>query len=181
MSGIEAGPIPVAGIMDCNFMSERAESQAYRCKALEHRRERDDLLARSFDAHGQGLFLASAYYSQLARIHHDAMTMANQRAAAIIASFVNKRHLLTPETTLDLHYLHVGEALALLGDFLERERRRKGPEEERQVVIVTGRGAHSNGPARVKDAVVRFLEHKRMRYTEQNPGRLAVTLQHFAI
>lgn len=167
--------------MDCNFMSERAESQAYRCKALEHRRERDDLLARSFDAHGQGLFLASAYYSQLARIHHDAMTMANQRAAAIIASFVNKRHLLTPETTLDLHYLHVGEALALLGDFLERERRRKGPEEERQVVIVTGRGAHSNGPARVKDAVVKFLEHKRMRYTEQNPGRLAVTLQHCTI
>lgn len=105
------------------------------------------------------------------------MREANHRAASQIFQRVNSS--LLPRNILDLHGLHVEEALEHLGDVLET----KTSECVRglcrpQLSVITGRGNHSQGGvARIRPAVLDYLTKKHYRFTEPKPGLLLVSLK----
>nr|CAG4640919.1 EOG090X07J8 [Eulimnadia texana] len=78
------------------------------------------------------------------------------------------------EKTIDLHQLHVKEALSYLESFIAEVSR----DGKTVVTVITGQGNHSiNGRARIKPAVEAFLCQKKYRFYELNPGALRVYLK----
>ena len=80
---------------------------------------------------------------------------------------------------LDLHGLHVNEAIPLLKRQLASLRvAARASQQRQQVLICVGTGHHTKGsrtPARLPVAVEKFLvEDERLPFTEQQPGMLRV-------
>uniref|UniRef100_A0A2K5N6X1 NEDD4 binding protein 2 n=1 Tax=Cercocebus atys TaxID=9531 RepID=A0A2K5N6X1_CERAT len=110
-------------------------------------------------------------------LHEQKMKEANHLAAIEIFEKVNAS--LLPQNVLDLHGLHVDEALEHLMRVLEKK-----TEEFKQnggkpyLSVITGRGNHSQGGvARIKPAVIKYLISHSFRFSEIKPGCLKVMLK----
>jgi DNA-nicking Smr family endonuclease len=91
------------------------------------------------------------------------MDDANTRAAASLLS----AHTLTQDnsTTLDMHYLHVAEALEALDLFLDHHIAKLAERQatKQRLVLITGRGLRSlGGKSRIRPAVERRLRERGM-------------------
>lgn len=87
-------------------------------------------------------------------------------------------------TTLDLHFLQVSEALNVLDLFVDEVIRELHESKNKKAIvyIITGRGLHSaGGRPRLKPAVQSRLLKRDLRYVEQNPGMLRVTIPRTAM
>jgi DNA-nicking Smr family endonuclease len=93
------------------------------------------------------------------------MKEANSRAAALILHLHND----LSSQFLDLHGLYVDEALAALEDKLQ------STTDQPVLYVITGKGLHSKGDARIKPAVISYLNSKAYRF-EELPGKLKVKL-----
>ncbi|XP_075423728.1 NEDD4-binding protein 2-like isoform X3 [Ascaphus truei] len=105
------------------------------------------------------------------------MKASNHRAAMQIFQRVNE--FLLPENILDLHGLHVDEAMKhfrqVLQDKSEEFKQSGG---KSYLSVITGRGNHSQGGvARIKPAVIDYLTNHDFRFVEIKPGVLRVTLK----
>lgn len=66
-------------------------------------------------------------------------------------------------TTLDLHYLHVSEAVGVLDLFLD-ESIRQLSSRKMEIFIITGRGLHSlDGKSKLKPAIKQRLKQRGLR------------------
>lgn len=74
--------------------------------------------------------------------------------------------------TVDLHGLHVAEALARLESLIEQLQARGA----RRLRVVVGLGQHGNVPARLPAAVRRWLRERGLQYSEPYAGLLEVQL-----
>ncbi|XP_043103325.1 NEDD4-binding protein 2-like [Puntigrus tetrazona] len=84
---------------------------------------------------------------------------------------------LLPQNILDLHGLHVDEAIHHLGQVL----RGKNLEFSQglcqpQMSIITGRGNRSQGGARIRPAVLDYLKNHHYSFSEPKTGLVLVTL-----
>lgn len=79
---------------------------------------------------------------------------------------------------LDLHYLHVREALCVLKCFLELKRKdlKNSAHKHTFVEVITGYGASGTVP-KIKPAVENYLKSKRYIFTIKNEGCYMVTLE----
>ncbi|KAG7458709.1 hypothetical protein MATL_G00223570 [Megalops atlanticus] len=118
----------------------------------------------------------ASFYAQQGHLHGQKMKEANHRAAVQIFERVNAS--LLPQNVLDLHGLHVDEALYHLQRVLEE----KTAEWQQggcrpQLSVITGRGNHSQGGvARIRPAVIDYLTSHSYRFTEPKLGLVLVTL-----
>ena len=102
------------------------------------------------------------------------MKAAHERAAAFIFQERNNSNVQGGTPMLDLHGLHVAEAINVL--------RRELPNFKaagRVVHILVGTGHHTKervGGARLPSAVAEYLQNERIRYWEPQPGMLEVNL-----
>lgn len=100
------------------------------------------------------------YYSNVANLHNTKIDMYNNKAANAIVEVHSYSQ--QNQDMLDLHYLHVAEAIECLDIFLDKHIKQlkdltKG---SKYVFIITGRGLHStNGISTIKQRVKgRFRE-----------------------
>ncbi|XP_065359324.1 NEDD4-binding protein 2 [Calliphora vicina] len=120
---------------------------------------------------------AAIYYSQIANLHKKKIDMYNHRAANCIMD-AHKYTQNNPDL-LDLHYLHLIEALGCLDLFLDRHITglRVASRNYKHVFIITGRGKHSaGGVSTIKNKVKARLKERCLRWSEVNPGLLKVKL-----
>jgi NEDD4-binding protein 2 len=145
---------------------EEPEYRDYRAEAQQHANLRHEAFQKAAKAwRGKQKDLAS-YYAQQGREHSVKMEEANRRAAGLIFHKNASRH---SGNTIDLHGLHVDEALQVLA---EKMRESSGVLE-----VITGRGIHShNNIPKLKKAVVNYLYRNNINYciSPHNPGSIEV-------
>ncbi|XP_077380994.1 NEDD4-binding protein 2 [Festucalex cinctus] len=157
-------------IVDPEYKDYRAEANLQRSRQLES-------FSKAAVAYKQGHKEVASYYAQQGQLHGKRMHEANHRAAVHIFERVNSS--LLPKNILDLHGLHVAEALDHLSRILhdktaDCEQGLCGP----QLSVITGRGNHSQGGvARIRPAVMNYLNNKHHRFTEPKPGLFVVSLK----
>eukprot|EP00057_Strongylocentrotus_purpuratus_P005540 XP_003731200.2 PREDICTED: NEDD4-binding protein 2 [Strongylocentrotus purpuratus] len=160
---------------DGQFQStEQPDYEDYRAEATLHFKQRDECFKKAAKAYHAGQKELAVHYSNQGRLHSMRLKEANRRAAELI--LVQRRHV-TGENKLDLHNLHVEEALQALQEVLIERQMHPSPGQHRYLEVVTGRGKHSKmGVAKLKPAVCKFLEQKGYRFTTPNAGCLKVYL-----
>nr|XP_008109827.1 PREDICTED: NEDD4-binding protein 2 [Anolis carolinensis] len=149
----------------------------FRAEAFLHQQRRQESLTKAGEAYRMGMKPVAAFYVQQGRLHEQKMKEANHAAALQIFEKVNASKL--PENLLDLHGLHVDEALDHLSRVLqEKEEECSLAGGKPYLYVITGRGNHSQGGvARIKPAVMKYLTSHKFRFTEIKPGCLKVMLK----
>ncbi|NXG76888.1 N4BP2 protein, partial [Baryphthengus martii] len=129
----------------------------FRAEAFCHQQKRQECLKKAGEAYRMGMKSVAAFYAHQGRLHEQKMKEANHAAAVQIFEKVNAA--LLPMNVLDLHGLHVDEAVNQLSRVLQEK-----IEEYQQtggkpyLCVITGRGSHSQGGvARIKPAAIRYL------------------------
>ncbi|NXM55922.1 N4BP2 protein, partial [Illadopsis cleaveri] len=147
-----------------------------RAEAFCHQQKRQECLRKAGEAYRMGMKPVAAFYAHQGRLHEQKMKEANHAAAVQIFERVNTS--LLPMNVLDLHGLHVDEAVNQLSRVLQEK-----SEEYQQsggkpyLSVITGRGSHSQGGvARIRPAAIRYLTSHNFRFTEIKPGCLKVML-----
>ncbi|XP_071599799.1 NEDD4-binding protein 2 isoform X2 [Heliangelus exortis] len=147
-----------------------------RAEAFCHQQKRQECLKKAGEAYRMGMRSVAAFYAHQGRLHEQKMKEANHAAALQIFEKANTS--LLPMNVLDLHGLHVDEAVNHLSRVLQEK-----SEEYQQtggkayLCVITGRGSHSQGGvARIRPAAIRYLTSHNFRFTEIKPGCLKVML-----
>ncbi|NXY44439.1 N4BP2 protein, partial [Ceuthmochares aereus] len=142
---------------------EYPQYEDLRAEAFCHQQKRQECLKKAGEAHRMGMKPVAAFYAHQGRLHEQKMKEANHAAAVQIFEKVNTS--LLPMNVLDLHGLHVDEAVNHLSRVLQEK-----SEEYQQtggkpyLCVITGRGSHSQGGvARIRPAAVRYLTNHNFR------------------
>ncbi|KAH1169801.1 hypothetical protein KIL84_000786 [Mauremys mutica] len=149
----------------------------FRAEAFLHQEKKQECLKKAEAACRMGMKPVAAFYAQQGRLHEQKMKEANHAAAVQIFEKVNAS--LLPENVLDLHGLHVDEAINHLSRVLqEKSHEYKQTGGKPYLCVITGRGNHSQGGvARIKPAAIKYLTSHNFRFTEIKPGCLKVMLK----
>ncbi len=108
--------------------------------------------------------------------------MTNNNEAASINIFALNNANINESNTLDLHGLHINEAIKIFkevytkkrNDLLSNNNKKK---KKTYLFIITGCGRHStNGIARLRPRMVSYLNKNGIRFKEPNIGLLRVDL-----
>uniref|UniRef100_A0A3Q2I651 NEDD4 binding protein 2 n=1 Tax=Equus caballus TaxID=9796 RepID=A0A3Q2I651_HORSE len=156
---------------------EYPEYDDYRAEAFLHQQKRMECYSKAKEAYRMGKKNVATFYAQQGSLHEQKMKEANHLAAVEIFEKVNAS--LLPQNVLDLHGLHVDEAIEHLMTVLQQ----KTEEFEQSggkpyLSVITGRGSHSQGGvARIKPAVIKYLTSHSFRFSEIKPGCLKVMLK----
>ncbi|XP_028401375.1 uncharacterized protein LOC114524483 isoform X2 [Dendronephthya gigantea] len=165
--------------VDGNFQSFHDPSyQDYRAEAQTHYELRNECIKKAALAYSKKQGELAKVYADQARSHGEKNKEANRRAAEKILESRNNDLMHT--NTLDLHELHVNEAIEVLENVLEERRNERRSPNKRSlsyVEVITGRGNRSrDGKPRIKPAVMDYLKRKGYRYEELNSGLYRVFL-----
>lgn len=108
----------------------------------------------------------------------ETFTRRNPGAAAAIAGASGSSSSGSGAQTVDLHGLHVSEALQLLESLLLQLQPGLGGSgsRARQLRVVVGAGTHGKVPARLPAAVRRYLQEQGLPFSEPYAGLLEISL-----
>ncbi|XP_063777109.1 NEDD4-binding protein 2 isoform X1 [Pseudophryne corroboree] len=129
----------------------------FRAEAFLYRQKQQESYRKAAEAHNRGMKQVAAYYAQQGYLYGQKMKEENRRAAVQIYERANE--YLLPENILDLHGLHVDEAMKhfrkVLQDKTEEIKQNGG---KTYLLVITGRGNHSQGGVpRIKPAIIDYL------------------------
>lgn len=142
-----------------------------------HYQLRKECFAKAQNAYGKGLMSAASFYSQQGHVHTKKLNEANKRASEMILEIKNAHHR---SDTLDLHMLHVQEALRALSEFIDRkkEEMQKSGCMFMKLRVITGRGNHSAmGIPKIMPAVLDFLVKYKYSHFDTGVGVIEVHLK----
>ncbi|XP_075715467.1 NEDD4-binding protein 2 [Rhinoderma darwinii] len=149
----------------------------FRAEAFLYHQKQQESFRKAAEAHNRGMTQVAAYYAQQGYLYGQKMKEENRRAAVQI--FERANEYLLPENILDLHGLHVDEAMKhfrkVLQDKTDEFKQNGG---KPHLLVITGRGNHSQGGVpRIKPAVIDFLTNHDYRVQEKTPGVFRITLK----
>uniref|UniRef100_A0A6B2ECP2 Smr domain-containing protein n=1 Tax=Phlebotomus kandelakii TaxID=1109342 RepID=A0A6B2ECP2_9DIPT len=153
------------------------EFEETRNMASYHTQLKSECYQKAQGAIQKNLVGVAGYYNQVANLHRKKIDEYNHIAANCIVEAHNLKQ--NNSEMLDLHYLHVSEAIVCLDVFLDRHinylRTRKIP--YKFVFVITGRGLHSaRGVPTIKNNAKQRLNQRSLRCSEVNPGLLKVKI-----
>lgn len=154
------------------------DPQIYRDEAQSHYHQRQEAFQKAQEAFRRGMKTAAAYYAHIGNLHSEKLREANQRASEKILEAQNAHR--KDANCLDLHLLHVPEAISATQAFLHERQRVLIARGIRQmeVSLITGRGAHSaGGQAVLKPSIKEHLQKHGYSFYEANSGMLRVVLR----
>ncbi|XP_015770243.1 PREDICTED: NEDD4-binding protein 2-like [Acropora digitifera] len=147
----------------------------FRAEAFQHHKQRDEFFKKAALAFSNKQGDLAQVYAEQGRFHSQKVKEANARAAALILDQTNVGR---DENTIDLHGLHVSEAIEALRNFLsEKSDPNCSPSKRggKVISVITGRGNKSRGgKARIKPAILEYLKESNYRYSEPRPGLVNV-------
>lgn len=146
-----------------------------RREATVHYHMRQESFRKAKEAYQRGMKTVAAFYSQQGRAYAEKMREANERASWKLLQLRNAQ---CDDNTLDLHGLHVQEAVQVLKNYVKLKKRESWCLQKKQILrIITGRGAHSalNIP-KVKFAVEGYFLSSQLNYKEVQAGMFHVML-----
>lgn len=146
-----------------------------RREATVHYHMRQESFRKAKESYQRGMKTVAAFYSQQGRAYAEKMREANERASWKLLQLRNAQ---CDDNTLDLHGLHVQEAIQVLKNYVKLKKRESWCLQKKQTLrIITGRGAHSalNIP-KVKFAVEGYLLSSQLNYREVQAGMFHVML-----
>eukprot|EP00043_Microstomoeca_roanoka_P009460 m.89755 g.89755 ORF g.89755 m.89755 type:complete len:893 (-) comp14591_c0_seq6:387-3065(-) len=160
-------------------------SQTYlnlRGEAIEEAKLRNKLLQQATQAYIAGNPAEAKRLSRIGREHDERMKVLHRRAAETL--FTTRNKVLPDENMLDLHGLHVKEAIEYLSVFLDQL---QASNKHTICYVITGTGHHSQhkhlhhaNTARLLPAIQRWLSEHGYSYTDASTdkrgGMLCVTL-----
>ncbi|XP_031573521.1 NEDD4-binding protein 2-like isoform X2 [Actinia tenebrosa] len=142
----------------------------FRAEANTHYKLRDECFRKAAFAFSKKQGQLAQFYASQGHMHTEEIRQANRRAAARILEHKNSNG---DQNSLDLHGLHVDEALMALEEKLIFSDWPK--DRPRYLSVITGRGIHSKqGKAKIKPAVLEYLQRNNYRFEELQPGLLRV-------
>ncbi|CAG9133565.1 unnamed protein product [Plutella xylostella] len=151
---------------------------AYRQQAMQHLERRNGNHTKAQDYIRRGMTQVAAHYNSIAMYHKKQFEQANSLAAS---SLIQVNAANRSNTTLDLHYLFVAEAVEALDLFLDHHIQALRNESARQntntLFLITGRGKNSPAGPRIKPAVKRRLKERGYAISQLNPGLLSVEIR----
>ncbi|XP_062616217.1 NEDD4-binding protein 2-like [Saccostrea cucullata] len=157
--------------------AENPEYEDIRGEANLHYRLRHECFQKAQEAFRRGMKQVAHFYSNQGHLHTKKIKEANENAAQMILS--RRVEYLETKSTLDLHGLHVDEAVTVLSKVIEDQRKKlcgRG-DKKKDLFIITGRGSHSRGGvARIRPAVIRWLKQNNYNFAEVNEGLLKLRL-----
>ncbi|CAG2187103.1 N4BP2 [Mytilus edulis] len=146
-------------IKDAQTVRPSVDYEEFRGEANLHYRLRHECFQKAQEAHRRGMRQVASFYSEQGHLHTQKIKDANMRASEQILS--TRIDLLEKNSTLDLHGLHVDEAVAAMERILPNKQfeLQSNPLRQKQyLIIVTGRGMHSRGGvSKLKPAVMNYL------------------------
>lgn len=154
------------------------DPQVFRDEAQAHYHQRQEAFQKAQEASRRGMKAAASYYAHIGNLHSEKLREANQRASQKILEAKNANR--KDANCLDLHLLHVPEALSATQAFLNERQRvlvARGIK-QMEVSLITGRGVHSaGGQAILKPAIKEHLQKNGYSVCEVNSGMLKVILR----
>lgn len=193
-----SGGSPVAAPRVETGAQVSAQYSAARSAARDHARVRNMYFMQATQAYLAGNRKLAKELGAKGRAANEAMKSAHAQASSTIYRARNSAAAAQQQRVgggsggaaasfIDLHGLHVSEALQLLGrelSALQQQQRgaaggKAGGRGGRKVQICVGTGSHTKGPrtpARLPPAVEQFLADKGMRYTYVMPGLIQLQL-----
>ncbi|XP_078534437.1 NEDD4-binding protein 2 [Lissotriton helveticus] len=149
----------------------------FRTEAFLHRSKQQECFRKAAEAYRRGMKEVATFYAQQGHLHGVKVKEANHLAALQIFNRVNES--LLPENVLDLHGLHVDEAIDRMCRILqEKGEEYKCTGGKPYLSVITGRGNHSQGGVpRIKPAVIDYLTSHNFRFKEVKAGCIQVMLK----
>jgi len=146
--------IPAAAVVQCGGRTV----ESYRVEAGQHAAMMRQNFAASQAAFHRGDKAAASELSNSGRSYQIAMRRANEAAAALT---LQQNQESAAANTVDLHRLHVDEALRIAADCIDRARDGAGGRRT-HIVFIVGRGSHSvDHVARIGPALAAMLSAQR--------------------
>jgi len=148
----------------------------YRQEAIQHATLRNLAFREATQAYLSGNGAAAKKLSEQGRYHDEKMKDLHAKAGKQI--FLNRNRQFGNLLTIDLHGLHVKEAIEVLDQlFLGNNQLIERGDKKKIVSIITGAGKHSlHGRARLKPTVKNFLRDHKITHTETQAGVFVVQI-----
>lgn len=161
-----------------------AIAKNYREEAAKHFSRSNLSYQKAEEFTRRGMTEVAKYYSDDSAFHKSQYEQYNSIAAALIMQVHSSNN---DDSTIDFHYLRVDEAKEALDLFIDTHIQNMKEDlgrdirasKSRRLFFITGRGLHSRGLPKIKPAIIRRLEERGLRYSEQNPGLLVSTVSAF--
>lgn len=130
----------------------------------DHTEEQKACHAKAKQAIENKTYELATYLSNIAQFHKQKADEAKHEVANLMVGIHEKTQ--PSQTTIDLHYLNIIEAVTVLENFLDRNisRLRDTRKPYTDLFIITGRGKHSvNGIATIKNKTKDILNRRNLR------------------
>lgn len=159
-------------------VSPRYQDVDFRKEATRQAKLRSMYFRQAAQAYADGNGAAAAMMSRKGREHTELMKKYQRQAFR--QNFYKRNHgRMENLAKVDLHGLHVQEAIEVVEELLEWHRqslRENSPAKKKYLYLITGTGKHSHrGKPRLKPAILKLLREKKYVVNEQN-GVLVVKL-----
>ncbi|XP_071086771.1 uncharacterized protein [Haliotis cracherodii] len=165
--GLTGNKYPQYQIPDAS-PSTKEQIEGLRAKANDYRQRYHDLSRRAKQAYSSGHKADAHTFSQQAHANKEEMEDADRQAVDLL---IRQQQASINQGELDLHGFYVNEAIDCVRDVLADQ------SDTYQLTVITGKGLHSTGGvARIRPAVISYLEKHNYRYT-LCPGVIEVGIQ----
>ena len=139
-----------------------------RAQARFYSNKQNQLAQQSQQAFKRGNKLEATKLSKEGKLFKNLANKENQIAAEKIFTQLNRDK---SDNEIDLHGLYVAEAINYLTKRIEVDKK----SHQRRLVVIVGRGIHSQGGPKIKPAVIKFATKHNIDFDENEPNAGCVT------
>lgn len=143
-----------------DFDFDRCRAKAMKCAEV-----KNEFYQLACKAYKSGNKQRAKTLSNTGKMYARLQTAANEKAAQEIFDYFNPPEKRSVDK-IDLHGLFVSEAIEYLVQHIALAQERG----HRALIVIVGRGIHSEGGARIKPAVIMYAEEENIRYQVDLPN-----------